>query len=355
MVIGREDADITIHDSEVSRRHAEVRLAGAGLEIEDLGSTNGTFVNGERIQGERALGPGDVIRVGNTELALDGPPAAAAPAAGAGGTAVSKSPDSSAPGPEDTAVEPPAAGPGGPPTGPAGAPVEPPSPVPSGIEPGTAAITPPQGGAYVPPQTDPYTPPHAGAAYTPPAGQGGLPPQGGPSGPPTGGGPAQGYGGPPPGSPPWGSGGPGGPGPGPGGYGGPPGTGGKSKAPLIIGLVAGALVIAALLVLFVWKPFAPSDEEKVREVVAEFGASVADPSVCQLVTQDYLEEFFGETGEAAIDACEGDLADEPVDIEITSVEIDGERATVEVEAEGESTTLELEKQEDGEWLIDGIG
>ena len=49
LVIGREGAALTIEDSELSRRHAAVRPVEGGIEIEDLGSLNGTFVNGQRI------------------------------------------------------------------------------------------------------------------------------------------------------------------------------------------------------------------------------------------------------------------------------------------------------------------
>ena len=47
LVIGRENADLTIDDAEVSRRHVAVRLEGGQLEVEDLGSANGTFVERE--------------------------------------------------------------------------------------------------------------------------------------------------------------------------------------------------------------------------------------------------------------------------------------------------------------------
>ncbi len=58
-------------DVELSRRHARVsRDAGGELSIEDLGSANGTFVNGERIQGRQALRVGDSVRIGSTTLEL---------------------------------------------------------------------------------------------------------------------------------------------------------------------------------------------------------------------------------------------------------------------------------------------
>jgi pSer/pThr/pTyr-binding forkhead associated (FHA) protein len=56
-------------DPELSRQHARVvRRAGGQLTIEDLGSTNGTFVNGIKVDGPRKLAPGDVVRVGETDL-----------------------------------------------------------------------------------------------------------------------------------------------------------------------------------------------------------------------------------------------------------------------------------------------
>ena len=56
-------------DPEISRRHARVsRGAGGALTIEDLGSANGTFVNGERIDAPRTLDLGDSVRMGQTVL-----------------------------------------------------------------------------------------------------------------------------------------------------------------------------------------------------------------------------------------------------------------------------------------------
>jgi pSer/pThr/pTyr-binding forkhead associated (FHA) protein/V8-like Glu-specific endopeptidase len=59
--------DLKFHpeqDPDVSSNHAEIRIAGNIATLKDLGSTNGTFVNGQRVQGERGLGNGDVITFG---------------------------------------------------------------------------------------------------------------------------------------------------------------------------------------------------------------------------------------------------------------------------------------------------
>jgi pSer/pThr/pTyr-binding forkhead associated (FHA) protein/tRNA A-37 threonylcarbamoyl transferase component Bud32 len=72
LLIGRaseEDEGRLGDDPEISRRHARAcRRADGELTIEDLGSANGTFVNGERVDAPRALRLGDVVRVGRTVL-----------------------------------------------------------------------------------------------------------------------------------------------------------------------------------------------------------------------------------------------------------------------------------------------
>ena len=73
LLIGREGVDVTIEDSELSRRHAAVRPVEGGVEIEDLGSLNGTYVNGERIERVRRLVGGDSITVGRSVLQLESP------------------------------------------------------------------------------------------------------------------------------------------------------------------------------------------------------------------------------------------------------------------------------------------
>ena len=63
--IGRDAVNtIAINDAEISRRHARMELRGSAYVIQDLGSTNGTFVNGTRISGMQVLNPGDTVSFG---------------------------------------------------------------------------------------------------------------------------------------------------------------------------------------------------------------------------------------------------------------------------------------------------
>jgi predicted component of type VI protein secretion system len=81
--IGREGCEVNLMDPEVSRRHATIRDQGGSLAIEDLGSTNGTYVNGARISVVTLLKDGDEVRLGNTVWSIR----ATAPA-GAGATSI---------------------------------------------------------------------------------------------------------------------------------------------------------------------------------------------------------------------------------------------------------------------------
>jgi len=67
VVIGRENAnDLVLKDPEVSRRHARITFQAGRYYVEDLGSTNGTFLNEQRIQTQTPLNHGDVIRLGES-------------------------------------------------------------------------------------------------------------------------------------------------------------------------------------------------------------------------------------------------------------------------------------------------
>jgi pSer/pThr/pTyr-binding forkhead associated (FHA) protein len=69
-VIGRgSDADVVVDDPGVSRRHAEIRVEPGGAVVRDLGSTNGTFVDGERA-GAARLSDGSTITVGRTRITV---------------------------------------------------------------------------------------------------------------------------------------------------------------------------------------------------------------------------------------------------------------------------------------------
>jgi pSer/pThr/pTyr-binding forkhead associated (FHA) protein/S1-C subfamily serine protease len=73
LVIGRRKADLALDDSQVSRRHAVVRPIEGGMEIEDLGSANGTTVNGEAIKTAQRLRNGDVVQIGRMRLTAQVP------------------------------------------------------------------------------------------------------------------------------------------------------------------------------------------------------------------------------------------------------------------------------------------
>jgi pSer/pThr/pTyr-binding forkhead associated (FHA) protein len=71
--VGRSDDNVVVLDGDdyASGRHARVESGLDGTWVIDLGSTNGTYVNGERIQGRTRLHEGDLLQVGDTELRFE--------------------------------------------------------------------------------------------------------------------------------------------------------------------------------------------------------------------------------------------------------------------------------------------
>lgn len=183
MVFGRDaGCDVVITDRNVSRRHAEIMATPKGYLLIDS-STNGTFINAERVEGQRILARADVIRIGNDEFRFYADRAAATPAPGprepapvAPPPAVAKSPLETAAGAAPAAPAPPAGhAPPGAPAAPAGAPQRladtvagiPSPPRPAGGAAGTA-----------PPPAQGAAPPAAPATKAPVTPQKGPPPGG---------------------------------------------------------------------------------------------------------------------------------------------------------------------------------
>lgn len=78
LVFGRDaGSDVVIESTQVSRRHAEIAASATGYVLTDL-STNGTFVNGQRVQGNRTLARADMIRIADYEFRFYADAAAAA-------------------------------------------------------------------------------------------------------------------------------------------------------------------------------------------------------------------------------------------------------------------------------------
>ena len=74
VVLGRdESADVVLEDGQISRRHARVTPSAGGIVVEDLESTNGTFVNHDEVHTPVALAPGDELLVGVTVMQLRSP------------------------------------------------------------------------------------------------------------------------------------------------------------------------------------------------------------------------------------------------------------------------------------------
>jgi pSer/pThr/pTyr-binding forkhead associated (FHA) protein len=70
--IGRvDDNTFQLAEPSVSSHHCEVLLRGSDIMVRDLGSTNGTFINGEKVSSESVLKPGQVLRLGQIEMRLE--------------------------------------------------------------------------------------------------------------------------------------------------------------------------------------------------------------------------------------------------------------------------------------------
>src|SRR5882724_7686776 len=92
--VGRQDdCQLRIKSSQVSRKHCEIFEKKGLLLVKDLGSSNGTYVNGKRIQDQRVLEPGDELTIGQVKLKVSKvgeapPPTPARPVSKPGDTSV---------------------------------------------------------------------------------------------------------------------------------------------------------------------------------------------------------------------------------------------------------------------------
>ncbi len=160
-------------DPELSRNHARIaRRAGDQLTIEDLGSTNGTFVNGKRITEAQTLRPGDTVKLGTTTLQVLDETGAAPQATALGAVPPQAQPTAAAaaPPPAPRRRAPPAAAP-------PRAPGPPPAPAPRapGAAPGPPLRAP--GAAPGPPGPTPPPPPPPPPPAAPSGGRQGRPSQ----------------------------------------------------------------------------------------------------------------------------------------------------------------------------------
>lgn len=149
--------------------------------------------------------------------------------------------------------------------------------------------------------------------------------------------------------------GPAGPGPG-----GAPTGGGGSKLPLIIGAVVGVIAIGVVAFLLLsGGDDAPSEEDKVKETAEEIIKSDDKSGCTELATREFLQKVTGESGSAAVEACEA-TSSEPFgdSAEIEEPEVTGDKAVVEATLEGgqlDGETIEMSLVKEGEdWKIDEL-
>ena len=73
ITVGRvEDNSFQVSDPSVSSHHCEILLKGTEVIVRDLNSTNGTFINGKQVSGEAAIPAGQVLRLGQVEIRIEG-------------------------------------------------------------------------------------------------------------------------------------------------------------------------------------------------------------------------------------------------------------------------------------------
>jgi pSer/pThr/pTyr-binding forkhead associated (FHA) protein len=72
ILIGRgTECQLILDDDYASTQHARIVLTGNGYQVEDLGSTNGTYLNNQRIVAPTAFGPADILRIGRTLMSVE--------------------------------------------------------------------------------------------------------------------------------------------------------------------------------------------------------------------------------------------------------------------------------------------
>ena len=139
---------------------------------------------------------------------------------------------------------------------------------------------------------------------------------------------------------------------------GPSGGGLGKRLPLIIGGALAAIALVVVLVLVLGGGEEKSEEDRVNEA-AEKVITTTEPSACrELATEEFVQKLTGETGSAAIDACEENNEAFGEGAKIDSTELDGDKATVELEVEGgdaDGETIEMTLLKDEEdWKVDEL-
>ncbi len=72
LTVGRSrDCDVSIQEPSISRKHVFLTVGSGRILLQDLGSSNGTFTNAERVRGEAELRHGDMLRLGDAELEVE--------------------------------------------------------------------------------------------------------------------------------------------------------------------------------------------------------------------------------------------------------------------------------------------